>query len=257
MGVLFLTEDFNIHGFDYYFNLLALRKAWGPMAAAVLTKKFGRPPTNDEFLAEVQGHLRERGFRLAKKGLESAHSANKLTDEQLVVMAILTGIMRGTEMLIITRDGDVLEQYFKTLCLMKEHYRAMLVADRYAANRDAMPFREVPIEEVGGPLGSDGAVVPAYSGRSVLQFETTDLEFIPLPPKFHFVNIYCFLLGDGPAQMRVTSANFCAETEIAQMLRVKAMTGGLSTDKFDGRNCTIRTAPLTPENHMMRKSRNA
>jgi hypothetical protein len=132
---------------------------------------------------------------------------------------------------------------------MKEHYRAMLVADRYAANRDAMPFREVPIEEVGGPLGSDGAVVPAFSGRSVLQFETTDLEFNPLPPKFHFVNIYCFLLGDGPAQMRVTSANFCAETEMAQMLRVKAMTGGLSTDKFDGRNCTIRTAPLTPENH--------
>jgi hypothetical protein len=249
MGVLFLTEDFKIHGFDYYFKLLALRKAWGPMAAAVLTKDLGRPPTNDEFLAEVQGPLGERGFRLAKKGLDAANSANMFTDEQLVVMAILTGIMRGTEVLIITRDGDVLEQYFKALCLMKEHYRAMLVADRYAVNPDAIPFREVPVEEAGGPIGRDGAVISPFSGRSLLQYETTDLEFNPLPRTFHFVNVYCFLLGDGPAQMRVTSANFCAETEMAQMLRVKAMTGGLSTDKLNGRNCTIRTEPLTAENH--------
>jgi hypothetical protein len=34
------------------------------------------------------------------------------------------------------------------------------------------------------------------------------------------------------------------------MLRVKANTGGLSTDKFEGCNCTIQTAPsLTLENH--------
>jgi hypothetical protein len=49
--------------------------------------------------------------------------------------------------------------------------------------------------------------------------------------------------------MKVTLSSFCAETEMAQMLKVKAMTGGLSTDKFGGRNCTIQTAPLTPENH--------
>jgi len=36
---------------------------------------------------------------------------------------------------------------------------------------------------------------------------------------------------------------------MARMLKVKASTGGLSTNKFDGRNCTISTAPLTPENH--------
>lgn len=33
------------------------------------------------------------------------------------------------------------------------------------------------------------------------------------------------------------------------MLKVKVATGGLNTDKLDGRNCTIRTAPLTPTNH--------
>jgi hypothetical protein len=49
--------------------------------------------------------------------------------------------------------------------------------------------------------------------------------------------------------LKTTFCAFCAETEMARVLRVKAATGGLSTDKFDGRNCTIRTEPLTPDNH--------
>ena len=45
------------------------------------------------------------------------------------------------------------------------------------------------------------------------------------------------------------SCTFCAETEMARVLKVKASTNGLSTDKFDGRNCIIHTAPLMPNNH--------
>jgi hypothetical protein len=48
---------------------------------------------------------------------------------------------------------------------------------------------------------------------------------------------------------KVSYCCFCAEREMAQMLKIKVATGGLSTDKFGGRNCTIRTAPLLPENH--------
>ncbi len=249
LQVLYLNDgdDFMKHGCDYYFRLLALRKAWGPMAVGVLTKKLGRKPTNDEFVAEVQKQVGPRGLLLAKKGLQALNSSNqltvnKLTDEQLVVMAVLTAIMRGTEVFIVTRDPDVLEQYFKLLVLIKEHYRSMLIADRYAANPDAFPFQKVPIE-------CDGTYVPAFTGGSILQLKTTDADFNPLPPKFHFVCVYCLLIGDGPADLKVTYCSFCAETEMAEVLRVKARTGGLSTDKFDGRNCTIVTSPLTPENH--------
>jgi hypothetical protein len=49
--------------------------------------------------------------------------------------------------------------------------------------------------------------------------------------------------------MKVTFCCFCGEKEMAQMLRMKAATGGLNTDKLNGRNCTIRTASLTPTNH--------
>jgi hypothetical protein len=213
MEVLF-DKHFTNHGYEYYLKLLALRKAMGPQAVSVLTNRFGKAPTHDQFLAEVQGQLGPRGFLIARKGLEAANSPNRLTDEQLVVMAVLTAIVRGTEAFIITRDADVLEQYFKVLSLMKEHYRAMHVK-RYAANPHSMPFREVPIH-------SDGVSIPEFSGTSVLQLETTDVEFNPLPTRFNFVNIYCLLLGGKASHMRVTFSSFCAEKEMAQMLKVKA-----------------------------------
>jgi hypothetical protein len=57
------------------------------------------------------------------------------------------------------------------------------------------------------------------------------------------------LLGGEPTNMKVTFCTFCAETEMARVLKVKASTNGLSTDKFNGRNCIIRTAPLMRDNH--------
>ena len=238
--VLFLGDDFKGHGYEYYVKLLALRKVMGPAATTILTKRLGRSPTNDQFLAEVQNHLGRRGLLIAKKGQNAANSPNKFVDEELVVMAASTAILKGRETFIISRDPDVLEQYFKVLCLMKEHYRAMLVAEKYAANPEAMPFRELPIK-------NDGKEPQRFSGSSFLQFETTDVEFNPLPAKFHFVNVYCFLLGGDLPKMKATYCCFCAETEMAEMLRVKTASEGLSTDKLGGRNCAIHTVPLSPE----------
>lgn len=36
---------------------------------------------------------------------------------------------------------------------------------------------------------------------------------------------------------------------MAKALQLKAATNGLTTDKFDGRNCTINTARFSPQNH--------
>ena len=138
--LLIPDEEFITYGDDYYLRLLALRKMIGPLASSVLTKKLGRAPTQEEFHAEVQSQFGERGYLLAKKGLEAQNSANKLTDEQLVVSAMLTAILKGSEVVVITRDPDVLEQYSKLCTLMKEHYRATLVAEDYAANSAAYAF---------------------------------------------------------------------------------------------------------------------
>src|ERR1039458_4553360 len=155
-------QDFADHAYGYYINLLALRKVMGPLATAVLTKKLGRNPTLDEFNAEVQSRFGERGALLARKGVAASNSPNKLTDEHLVLSAVMTAILRGTETIVVTRDPDLLEQYFKLLCLIKEHYRAMLVAERYASNPSAMNFSEVPVED-------DGEHVPAFTGSTFLR----------------------------------------------------------------------------------------
>ena len=153
--------------------------------------------------------------------------------------AMLTAILKGSEVVIVTRDSDVLEQYVKLCTLMKEHYHAMLIAERYAANPAAYAFKEVPLH--------DENLRSRFSGDSVLEFETRDSDFNPLPREFHFVMIYCLLIGGESDNMKVTVSSFCAETEMAHALRVKAVTNGLTTDKFGGRNCIILTEHLTPD----------
>jgi hypothetical protein len=34
-----------------------------------------------------------------------------------------------------------------------------------------------------------------------------------------------------------------------ELLRIKTRTNGLNTDRLEGRNCSIRTTPLLPDNH--------
>ena len=72
--LLIPDDEFTSHGYDYYLQLLTLRKMMGPLASAVLTKKLGRAPTQEEFHAEVQSQFGERGYLLAKKGLEAQNS---------------------------------------------------------------------------------------------------------------------------------------------------------------------------------------
>jgi hypothetical protein len=42
---------------------------------------------------------------------------------------------------------------------------------------------------------------------------------------------------------------FTIEADTARVLRIKAATNGLSTDRFGDRNCTVRTQRLLPEQH--------
>jgi hypothetical protein len=63
------------------------------------------------------------------------------------------------------------------------------------------------------------------------------------------VIVYCWLLHANTTdieagKVKMTMVSFCAETEMAAMLRVKSATGGLNTDKLGGRNCVPYIVPL-------------
>src|ERR1700693_2899904 len=154
----------------------------GPVSRRILNNQLGREPTTGELAGLLQKQFGPRGLLLARKGIAAAGSPNALTDENLVVIAALTAIVRGTEVFIVTRDTDVFEQYFKLMCLMKEHYRAMCAADLYAANPASLPFERSAVI-------NDRVHVPEFTDEYVMRLVTTDKEFNPLPGTFHCVNI--------------------------------------------------------------------
>jgi hypothetical protein len=240
--IRFPNERYQQHGYEYYFKLLALRKFMGPIIAESMKQRLGRPPSRDEFAGETQRFVRERGLVLANKGIEGMNSPNLLTDEQTVVTAVLTAILEGREVYIVTTDHDIPEQFHKLYLLIKEHYRAMLAAELYAMHPDRMAFREV---SVSGNLVESNP----WEGTSILELRLPEIRFDVLPHEFRSTVVHCIWLDPDEKRPKFSYSCFTMDTEAARVLRVKAATGGLTTDRFGGRNCTIRTRPLTPEQH--------
>lgn len=119
---------------DYYVNLLGFRKQAGSIAGEKLQENLGRAPTPQELSNYCKDVLGIRGQLLARKGSECKSPRNLLNDELMVVLAILGAVCRGHEVVILTRDEDVLEQFYKALWLIDTHYRGMLLAEAYSRN---------------------------------------------------------------------------------------------------------------------------
>ena len=163
-----------------------------------------------------------------------------LADEQLVVMAMLTAILEGREVYIVTMDTDVPEQFGKLFLLIKEHYRAMLVAERHAEQSVNLGFRELPVGEAPNP--------DFWTGPTILEARLPETEFDVLPKSFRSVVAHCILLGRG-ANPTVSYSWVTIDADTARVLQIKAATSGQSTDRFGERNCTVRTASFTAEQH--------
>jgi hypothetical protein len=238
-------ETYVEHGYDYYGKLLSLRKLIGPQIARQLEQKYGKLPDGEfksKFHAVAQASYGERGYNLAMKGLERTGTPNLLADEHTVVMAVLTAILEGRDVYVVTKDKDIPDQLAKLFLLIKEHYRAMLAAEQYANDPDSMAFREVPVRDVRPETN-------AWIGETILQLRLSEKEFDILPREFRSVVIHCIHLSRDETAPWVSYSYFTMDTQVARVLRVKATTGGLSTDRFGDRNCTIGTGRLTPQHH--------
>ncbi len=162
--ILPIGPRYKAHGYDYWFNLLSLRKLWGADTWRYLEAKLGREPTRPEFVPEIQRQLGPRGLMLADEGQKKYQSRNLLTDEQLVVSAIISGIVRKHDICILTKDADVEEQFYKCAALLVRQYEAMIVGNYYSANPDKLNF--------GPPLDPE-RLAGIYEGDSVIEMPTT------------------------------------------------------------------------------------
>ncbi len=190
-----------------YIELLGCRKLIGIGVAQQLRKKRGEEPSHDDVSRELQKIVRDRGIVLARKGLADAEKPNFLADEQLVVCAIVNAILSGRETAILTRDADLIEQFYKALYLLDTDYRSLLIADSYKTAPD-----NLIVQDVGDDFLSN-------------VFEPTKLLLLPrkftewvLPRERNWEVVSCNRLGGHGPHMKISRLSYCAETEMSSVL---------------------------------------
>jgi hypothetical protein len=107
------VDNYEPYGYQYYYNLLSCRKRIGGEIYEELKAKLNRDPLDEEFRREVQVRCKERGYTLAIKGKTDEAKPNRFADEELVVLAVQTAIIRNADVVLLTRDADVQDQFSK------------------------------------------------------------------------------------------------------------------------------------------------
>lgn len=221
--------------FIHYTNILGVRKRMLHWAEIAFANEFGRPPREGDkstIHGIAQRAVGERGFLLAKKGAgEQAAGALSFADEELVYTAVASALRTGRQTTILTKDEDLLEQFYRLIYLLDTHYRSMLVAQLYKHHFST--FRSHPMPRSG--QWSD-----FFQGENNILVERDgDLQDRVLAPSFKFVAVSCVLLGGRLQQM-----TFGAETEMQNLIVMKGRTRGRNTDLLGARNCHFYLAGL-------------
>ena len=233
------TNSEKIAAAEYYLNLLYLRKRLIRLAVGRFEHEYGRQPTNAD-LKSIRDRLHNlevgpRGYVLAKKGDAENASPNRFTDETLVVAAVTTSLYESRETVILTKDQDVLEQFYKMQYLVDTHYRGLLLADRYCDDPKGLSTTLMPTDN---PWLSEVFVV-----ADAVLLEPRDRSFQDiLPPAFTTTPYQCWFFGKQTNSL--VRLGFAADADMKRLLEMKGSTRGLNTDKLEGKNCHIWLAPL-------------
>jgi hypothetical protein len=211
----------------YYVELLGFRKKIFPIVSEQLQSELGRVPTDDELLAKILPLIQDRGLQLALKGRSAQGQDNVNTDEQVVVRSVVSAILTGRETSVLTRDRDLVEQFYKLMYLMDTQYRSVLIADAYV--QQPLNFIEAP-----WPNNSPYFENAFISGRLMWLPKSANERFLPRHHNFVMVHVYRF--GARQGQNSFTAIGFCAEREMLALLRVKDWTRGRNTSAIGIQN---------------------
>jgi hypothetical protein len=226
-AVIFGTQDQELTvACHYYINLLGLRKEFLDLIRLRLAHELGRPARQQEVNNYCQQVAGSRALLIGRQGENAKNPENIYNDESLVVIAILYALLFGQEVVVLTADEAILEQFRKAIWLIETHYRSMLLADQYA--RDPFSFQTQRADNQPGT---------AFEGKSVLLLRKPDNLDTLLPRRFSPVRVTVAHVEGGYKQ--ITQLMFVFEREMLRLFRIKGRTGGLSTELLDGRNCHV------------------
>lgn len=223
---------------EYYVNLLAIRKKAIDIVAAEIERRNGRRPTEAELQRACNAHCGERGYQLAARAAKNPNRPFPFADEELVVTAVMSAMFSGNEVVLLTRDAGVQEQFYKFIWMLDTHYRGMLLAEDFASDPEKYRPVAIPPEDPRTALGFVGSENVLLSRTGATPYELLPQQYEPLP-------LYCWLFGDAGGDSVVTMLNFCAEAGMRGLIRTKGRTAGRNTERFGGRNCHLYLFPLS------------
>ncbi len=175
-------------GATFYVNLLVRRKQLLSVVQFDLARRLERPATEQEVQREVQRTYGERGWLLARKERAGFKEISHV-DEELVCLAVANALYTRTPTVIVTRDKDVFEQFYKLWNLIDLDYRSVLLANSYATAFSGYRPRPLVLDE---PWLRD---VFVDDSNNVAFERADDLDELVLPREFDFVPISCWRIG--------------------------------------------------------------
>jgi hypothetical protein len=237
-----LNADFLDHGYQFYFNLLSIRRLIGLELAAEL----GLPATLDAMGPELMRRFGDRGYLVSREVFTKGRKSNYLADEQMIVMAALTALCTGQETVILTWDTAIQEQFRKLWHLLVEDYVAFCTGEAVSWTMDIAQMKELKNES-----GREHPIVP--DSFKAFKVPAADFDEWVLPPNPTPVLSVCLTLGGELRSggvikhLRVTPDAFCAEQYMAAFLRQKVANGGKSTNRFGESDCVVTHGENLPD----------
>jgi hypothetical protein len=177
----------------YYVYLLQIRRRIFQIIDVEFQRREGRTPSSNELMTAVQRKFGERGLVLAHKDGKHVPVDKRATDESLVYFAFEHALRTGRPTVILTKDEDVLEQFYKLWWLIDTHYRAVLMAEYFAMNRFDFPLHSFPhVKNTGEFFFLENSTLIEFGNRRMNMF---------LPSRPNFVPVECWVVKDKMSAM--------------------------------------------------------
>ncbi|NQT82846.1 hypothetical protein HQ563_07480 [bacterium] len=224
--------------FRYYVQLLAVRRELLRWILEDFEGEKGAHATEAErrkVFRRVHDTYGPRAYSIAKKSCVGGDKRLDVTDEAVVVAAVLCGIVYGKECMILGKDEDLVEQFYKLTSLLKIHLGARMFQQYFQENTSE--FERFPLCSSTKPF-CDFMV---GEGNFLVE-RPPDLDFL-LPRRIRPTCLYCWLVGD-----YYSGLTFCAEDALLELLDCKEASHGLNTDGSAHTNCHIHRFPIPVPN---------
>ncbi len=150
VGILNKSEMLK-YGYEYYVNLLSVRKRIGIRLANQIQSELRKPPTEHEVRNRLSREYHPRVGPIAFKGWKDQGKRNYTADEELVVSAAITAIMTGGTTTILTRDTDIFDQFTKLFQMVTGDYMCYRFGEVRFWSPDGCPMGTLDVTHATDP----------------------------------------------------------------------------------------------------------